>query len=809
MLDFLRGTHLRVLAIGTISALVILWLSASFWVGAWQESADVRRFERLLVLEQRLHSSAHDFAAERELVLGAMDLAAGGALVLDEGTSIEATLERLRVLRAHSDAAVAELIDATSAVLATPDLLGHTRYGTDSQRTDLERLDAALLALRQHRSRFDARLTGEREDPANPMPDTRTVLSALRVHTSIVELERELDRLRNDFRPEFYAARPELDNLERLRSVLHEFGRAEQTRSALRALSTTYGPTNGARASLSRALAQASIASRDAVNSLRRILKLDGDMIDRQVHAELRSILEEHDRLVSAPSPAGPSVNRALHARVLALDARLAEATSERVDAVRIHSYRNLAIDSTLIVGSFWLVFFSLRLLERLRHHAQHDPLTALPNRASFEERLRDASAEPRRGEADGMTLLIIGIDDFKSINDTFGHDVGDELIRCLGARLAARLGEDTMLAALGGDEFAVLWRSESREETMETAERLREACEEPFGIEGSVVHVTLSIGASGPEDHAPDMPGLLGRASIALRQAKDAGKDQVHAFSPELAERNRIRVELKRELRHAVSGGQLELHYQPKVDTGSGRVSGVEALARWRHPERGFISPGTFIPMAERCGMIVPIGAWVLEEAVRQTASWHRAGLDGLQIAVNVSAQQLTADDFVESVESVLLAHGLPPDRLELEVTESVGMMDMKMVVARLTRLRAQGVSVAIDDFGTDYSSLQYLEDLPLDTLKIDRSFVVKLDRVEHDRSLVNTIVQMARSLGLRTVAEGVETEEQLGKVSALGCDQVQGYYHSRPVCAEELPAVVARLNADAADGDEQRSAA
>ena len=347
----------------------------------------------------------------------------------------------------------------------------------------------------------------------------------------------------------------------------------------------------------------------------------DERRIDAALREELRALIESSEELASTWLPVTPSVADLPWRRALALDARMGELVAARITDTKLHGYRRLLVDSTLVALCFWIVFASLRLLDNIRHQATHDRLTSLPNRVRFEGRLSDALADEPSGEA-GTALLMIDIDDFKLVNDTFGHAVGDELLRRLAARLAARLDGEAFLAALGGDEFAVaLWRVASIECALEEAERLRAVCEEPFEIDGVVRRVTLSVGVSVSGDHARNAPGLLQRAGIAMRQAKDAGGDRVHAFSVELAERSRARTELEAGLRHALAKGELRLHYQPKVDARSGRVHGVEALVRWSHPERGLVSPGLFIPLAEECGLILPIGAWVLEEAVRQSA--------------------------------------------------------------------------------------------------------------------------------------------------------------------------------------------
>jgi len=355
------------------------------------------------------------------------------------------------------------------------------------------------------------------------------------------------------------------------------------------------------------------------------------------------------------------------------------------------------------------------------------------------------------------------------------------------------------MPCSLGGDEFVIIVPDVRTPDTaVAIAERLRKSLHMKYEIDGATVQKTVSMGVCLFPDEVNSTQDLLKNADIAMCQAKDNGRGEIQLFSQDLHDKFQARVQLEADLRVAVDKEQFELFYQPKVNSQTGRVDGVEALIRWNHPERGQVSPFHFIPMAETCGLITPIGTWVLREACRQTAEWHRMGYRELQVAVNVSAEQFVADDFTDLVFNSLTDCGLEPASLELEVTESVGMKDMSLVVDTLNTLRNSDISIAIDDFGTDYSSLQYLEDLPLDCLKIDRAFVLKLEKSDKGKSLANTIVLMARSFNLKTVAEGVESEEQLQKVLELGCDYVQGYYYSRPVTASELPATIDRIHAE-----------
>ena len=438
-------------------------------------------------------------------------------------------------------------------------------------------------------------------------------------------------------------------------------------------------------------------------------------------------------------------------------------------------------------------------LQTELHHQAHHDSLTLLPNRRRFEAELAGTLAEAARTGGSGA-VLFLDLDGFKLVNDTLGHAVGDALLKRVAARLAGRLGRTDTLARMGGDEFAAVVRGPgASEHAVGIARRLADALNAPFDIDGARPKIGTSIGISRFPADAVDADELLRQADAAMYQAKHGGKGRILCFDRALASDARRRAELELELREALGRDQLRLVYQPQVSVAGGRVDGVEALLRWEHPTLGAVSPAEFVPIAERTGLINAIGDWVLEQALRQRAAWRGTALDGLRVGVNIAASQFVLDGFVERVLEALGRHGVEPAELELEVTESVVMNDVGAVVERLDALRSAGVRVAVDDFGTGYSSLAYLQDLPLDVLKIDRAFVVRLEDERAEHSLVNTIQLLASGLGLETVAEGVETEAQRARIVALGCDRIQGYLHSPPVAPDALAAAVRDIHARA----------
>ena len=456
--------------------------------------------------------------------------------------------------------------------------------------------------------------------------------------------------------------------------------------------------------------------------------------------------------------------------------------------AAQAHGLRRLLIDTVLIAICLWIGVMSQRLLAHIHHEAHYDRLTGLPNRFSLEKVMDTLlTSSIQRGQR--SALILIDITNYDQTIDTVGKTIGDRHLVSLGTQMVQQAGAQAQVASFGANRFAILLKGLRDANSADSITRsIVETCEISHEIDGVTLHARLSAGISQSPDHGVTSAELIQKSELALALAASTGKDRILSFSNQLSEQQKARIQLELDLQIALAEQQFTLHYQPKVCTRTGLVKSVEALVRWEHPDRGLISPFLFISVAEECGLIGDIGAWVLNEAIRQTASWRETDTSELRVAVNVSAYQFMQDDFVEDVFAAVQRHGLPATSLELEITESVAMADISSVIAALQQLRSGGIRIAIDDFGTDYSSLKYLDDLPVNVLKIDKSFVTRLDEVDYQRSLVNTIVQMAQSLGLETVAEGVESESQILAIHKLGCDYIQGYYFAEPVPAHKL---------------------
>jgi len=432
------------------------------------------------------------------------------------------------------------------------------------------------------------------------------------------------------------------------------------------------------------------------------------------------------------------------------------------------------------------------RYQSELEYQANHDALTGLPNRNLFHDRLEQAIAFAKRyGHA--LWVVFIDLDNFKIINDTLGHGVGDQLLQSVGQRLSARLRASDTVARLGGDEFMLLMLDQQEPRLAPDAlDDLLAAVAAPVRLGSQEVALTCSVGASIYPRDGETAVELLRQADLAMYRAKAAGRNQRLFYAPEMEAELTERALIERHLRFALQRGELSLHYQPRVDLESGRVTGVEALARWLHPELGLVAPARFIPVAEETGLIEDIGNWVLREACRQNCRWRDQGLPDMHVAVNVSARQFVRADFARGVLAVLEETGLPAHLLELEITESLMMDDVARAVQTLAALKQVGVKLSIDDFGTGYSSLAYLRHFPLDFLKIDQSFVAVMLSDPSGAAIVRAIITLGQSLGFAIIAEGVETEEQRAHLLAGGCNEMQGYLFSRPVPATELEALL-----------------
>jgi diguanylate cyclase (GGDEF)-like protein len=425
---------------------------------------------------------------------------------------------------------------------------------------------------------------------------------------------------------------------------------------------------------------------------------------------------------------------------------------------------------------------------QRVEFLAYHDVLTGLPNRELARDRWLQALADAKRRNAQ-VALVFLDLDHFKTINDSLGHAAGDRLLQTVADCLRRNVREADTISRQGGDEFLLILKDlPDTDAVVPIVSKLLDELSKPLVLDEHELSTSASIGIAMAPSDGTDFDALSQRADTAMYRAKEEGRNTYRFFDDRMNRESIERLTMRQELRRALEQKQFILHYQPQLDLRTQRVVGVEALIRWRHPDKGLVSPAAFIPVAEESGLIVPMGDWVIEEAARQAMAWRQAGIDPGTVAVNLSALQFRRGNLESVVAQALAASGLPASSLELELTESVLISDSDSVEARLRGLKALGVKVSIDDFGTGYSSLAYLRRFSVDKLKIDQSFVRDLDQHPDDVSIVRAIVQMASSLGLKTIAEGIESQATADLLTDLGCDEAQGYVFARPMPPDDL---------------------
>lgn len=489
----------------------------------------------------------------------------------------------------------------------------------------------------------------------------------------------------------------------------------------------------------------------------------------------------------------GESTVREEAATLREADIRAAEDTLDATSAEQIDMLRQAnahLVIATLDANKLTEQVETAKL--RLAHLAHHDGLTELPNRMLLQDRLGQAIEVARRQSLQ-LAVLFMDLDRFKHINDSLGHAVGDQLLKSVAQRLLTCVRQSDTVSRQGGDEFVLLLSQvQHADDAAQFAHKILTALALPHHIDGKELHVSVSIGISVYPADGQDAETLLKCADTAMYHAKENGRNNFKFFEQDMNARAVERHNIESSLRHALERREFVLHYQPKVGLKSGAIVGVEALIRWQHPQRGLLQPMDFVPIAEDCGLIRPIGRWVLQEACRQAQAWTHAGLPPIVMAVNASALEFRDEDFLSNLQATLEDTQLEPRFLEIELTESVLIRDAESAQSVLHAVAKMGVKLAIDDFGTGFSSLSYLQRFPIHTLKIDKSFVNQMTSNADDASIVNAIISMGKSMRQRLIAEGVETPEQHASLLALDCDEGQGYYFYRPVAAADLAALL-----------------
>ncbi len=778
MTDHVPKANLTVAAICLPATALILWLATSFWLDARHQKVDATNILATNQLERSLMRASTVLANERSVILGSNSTTAV-ALQLDARQ--QATTQNTELLT--------QTLKAIEATIETQKLGARLRYTQSAVSTliaDIRRAQDELQTLR----------LAVKRSITNPDVEANNFKEQFFDDTS--HLINQIHKLQSGIH---YQPRIEIGRISRLRAFcngIRDLGEKIAAEHASQLIRLHNQKTNRSRLSskweVTWQQVQQQLISlqefRDLQNTDHHLLAQLDALTENWISArsEQTIAIAGTATLLKSNDEFQKQIQTILETGVARLEEHARDSESQGI--------RRLIIDTALLFIALWIVFASVRLVIKINHQAYHDRLTNLPNRFRFNQLLTNAiNLQPVKFGT--LSVAVLDIDNFKLINNSLGYPMGNQVLKALAERLSLRLGSQGIIALLSADEFGIITdgRSDS-ESTEQLISELITVCSEPFNISGLSINITVSAGLCHFDEKVHTADLITEHADVAMRRAKDNGKNTVTVFDPDLGKKYRARIALEIDLRKAADENQLLLYYQPKVNTITGEVDGAEALVRWQHPKQGMVSPFQFIDIAEQSGQIVKIGTWVLNEACRQAAEWRAQGIE-LQIAINVSAQQFAQNDFVETVQRALQNCHLDASSIELEVTESVGVKGMETMVKRLNDLRQLGISIAIDDFGTGYSSLQYLEDLPLDKLKIDRAFIQKIDAESASDSLVNAVTSLAKTYKLKTVAEGVETEQQYAKVLKLGCHYIQGYYYSKPVAADKLPAVIENIAA------------
>ncbi|MBI4808083.1 MAG: EAL domain-containing protein [Nitrosomonadales bacterium] len=424
---------------------------------------------------------------------------------------------------------------------------------------------------------------------------------------------------------------------------------------------------------------------------------------------------------------------------------------------------------------------------QNIEHLAYYDVLTGLPNRTLLHDRIKQHVAAAHR-DKQRFALMFIDLDRFKYVNDSMGHAVGDQLLQAVATRLQENVREGDTVSRIGGDEFVILLRETDTDGAAHVAQSLLDMLHQPYEIDGMRIPIHASIGISIYPDNGLDIGTLIKHADVAMYRAKEDGRNSFRFFTTEMDSRINQLFSMEKDLRLALERNEFHLCFQPQMDIASGRLCGAEVLIRWNHPEKGAISPAEFIPVAEETGLIIAIGDWVLHTTCKKIAAWRRQGMLPLPIAINLSLRQLLQPDFAQQVATVLEKYDVPPNELELEVTESIMLNDAQVALNFLDKMRDLGVRLSIDDFGTGYSSLSYLKKMPIHKLKIDKSFVSDIQTDPNDEAIVRSIIALGHQFKLSVIAEGIERQEQMDYLKTLGCDEMQGYFYARPLTEEDF---------------------
>lgn len=853
-MNIILKSRLFQICVVTTTLMVVLWLSSTMWINALDQRRDVQKIFAANTYEELIFDIADAIAAERRLmykiystnevnpsaVEKLRQLSAKTDLLVSENESFLAsnptTIRQLNESgHGHHHGTINDLADQVSSgqhtahstdaassshlngrstddsMAATPSNHSAASHANKNQDAgEFTTVVAIVNQLRQDEQTLYEQLLSNRRD-------RQPTYGMARFHKYASAIE-SLDVIRHAYQtlpiqnfPEHYIATKRKDAIWVSRESIQQISSLLEGIVEMSSTTHTMAQTEHHADMLIELNVRVDMSWNDL---LKTVINSDSDVLASQARNAAVWYMESF-RSVSSNLAASTRLNsvsmdslrewiavtQQLSARTETIRDDSKTNTLESIERVKSHATIKLLVTTALVLFGLFMVVASVVFFRRIDRQAHQDELTGLDNRRMFCNSLRGSISASNNTDSE-VGLLMIDLDRFKYINDTMGHAAGDAILKDVARRLAEVAGECRSIARLGGDEFAMLFQDSSASKLDTAAGLVRQIVIEPFHINGATLHIGASIGIAQYPRDASTFDSLIQAADLAMYCAKKSGTNQIVEYDSEIDQTMAMTAKTVNELQLAIQDNQFELYYQPQFNLTQARILSVEALIRWNHPERGYLTPDHFLPIAEESGLMPAIGDWVINEACQQAAVWLNEKKMPLRVAVNISSDHFFQPDFVQKILDCLKRNNLPPQFLEVEVTEGMAMTDLSLVVDSLKKLRESSIHVALDDFGTGYSSLRYLQELPLDTLKIDKTFIQNMfqENVQNE-SVTQTIVSLAKTLDLQTVAEGVETAEQLTAVSDMCISIVQGYYYSKPVSAKDIELVIKKINEDNID--------
>ncbi len=787
----------NLIAVSLVSALLVIWLGSRYWSDARNQFSGASQLELSVAPETTLFDIAASLDRERSAVQHA----------LVGAERFKGDLNHLRALASQSKSLFERLLEEIETFRAVDSAENRTRYSDET----IDHVIAELKDKFKRTSIARSVVAGQLYLPIIERDDSARMRLFDAHGNSIKSVNNLRQRLRsypernfigvldaNDIKDSIWTLRESVNQTNSLiASVQAKYqnstaSRINRENLTLRLLQN-HDRVIQALSDLEERLRSGKVGgiSREAVKELKGYYWKEYYSVVKQVIHGTRSFSSMAESL-----SAWPLKSEQIGRYINAMEKVALRNTLSTASAIKREATTTMIANTFLIFLCMLMAYATLKIARKIQYQSNHDDLTDIPNRRYFKNSLKLLQNKTDLSAHEKLVLMTLDLDGFKSVNDTMGHVAGDTLLKQVAARLNSIRTGNMILARMGGDEFSLVYRTNNAADAYQVACKIREVFVRPFNIDNGLVNIGTSIGYSVFPDDADTIEELQITADFAMFSAKQSPGKSIQPFEREVATQYRHRIQIEKELVRAISNNELELHYQPQVNLARGTVGSVEALVRWNHPQRGTIPPNEFITIAEDAGLMPRLGSWVLDAACRQAAVWRNTPLSPIRIAVNVSLHQVMQNDFVRQVVAVTEYHGIPADMLELEITESVVMSDISRIAECLKELKRLGFRIALDDFGTGHSSLSQLQNLPLDTLKIDRSFISKLDGDSGNvKSVTATIASIAEIYGLETVAEGIETDGQLAEVNNLGIDIAQGFLYSRPLPVNEIPDAVAAI--------------